>query len=189
MDPKDKEIIQLKKLVLNLKKENDYLKSHLYKYELISQIQGEYSILLNPPLKEFKTTKNQKAAFFKIDINDIVCVISDIKSKWIFFKIPQTSFDGIRIVSQKLSFTGSLQAFCNKFDKVKIHLCIVSKSVAVNPMYYYLDQKLLKLAEKQNLPSECDNIAISPKLTNDFIEQKANVEKIISFQKIQFHSK
>jgi hypothetical protein len=189
MDPKDKEIFELKKLVKSLRKQNEYLKSPMYMWEITELIQGEYSILLNPPLKDFKTTITQKSTFFKIDINDIVCVVSDGASKWIYFSKAQISVDGVRHVSDKLSFTGSLENFCNKYDNTKIHLCIVSKSVAVNPFHYYLDKNQLMLVGKVNPRESCNNIAIGPSFIKAFIERKSNIEKIISFQKIRFDSK
>jgi hypothetical protein len=192
MDSKDKEIARLKKLVQELKDENDYLKSPLYLSFITDEIQGRYSILLNPPLKDFRTTKAQKAAMFKIDMNEIICVISDnddAKSKWIYFNRVQTSVEGIRLVSDKLSFTGSLEAFCKKYDNTKIHLCIVSKSTAVNPFYYYLDKNRLKLIKESTTYNSCNNIIISPKFIKDFIDRKAAIENIISFQKNEFHSK
>ncbi len=184
MDTKDKEIARLKKLVNKLKDENDYLKSPLYLFQVTEQIQGRYSILLNPSIVDLRTTKRQKAAFFKIDINDIICVISDGKSKWIHFNRPQTSFDGVRLTSEKLSFTGSLEEFCLKYDSPKIHLCIVSRSVAVNPFYYHLDKNHLILNEGIIADNKCKKVITSPKFRKDFIIRKETIERIISFQNI-----
>lgn len=184
MDSKDKEISELKKLVKKLQKENDYLKSPLYHFTLTEQIQERYSVLLNPPSKDFRTTKGQKAAIFKINITDIVCILSDGKSKWVHFKEPQKSIEGVLLDSDKLSFTGTLLDFCNKYDDTKIHLCIVSKSVAVNPLYYQLDKDKLKLADNKISNKYCDNIKVSPKYLKEFVERKSIIESIISFQKI-----
>jgi hypothetical protein len=189
MDTKDKELAQLKKIISRLKDENEYLKSPLYLFHVTEQIQGNYSILLNPPSIDFRTTKGQKAAFFKIDINDIICVVSDGKSKWLHFIRPQISIDGARLTSEKLSFTGSLDEFCSKYDRPKIHLCIVSRSVAVNPFYYHLDKNRLMLNEGIIGKEVCNKIVVSPKFRTDFIVRKETIERIVSFQKIQIHSK
>jgi hypothetical protein len=192
MNSKDREISRLNKLVKKLQDENNYLKSPLYLYSLYDIISGQYSILLNPPPKEFRTTKGQKAAIFKIDINDIICIVSDnndAKSKWIYFKRIQTSIDGIRLTSDKLSFTGSLEAFCKEYDQAKVHLCIVSKSTAINPFYYSLDKNILKISKESTVHNSCNNIIISPKFKKNFIERKATIEYLISFQKIEFSSK
>lgn len=189
MDTKDQEIARLKKIVSKLSEENNYLKSPVYLFHVTEQIQGKYSILLNPPLKDFRTTKGQKAALFKIDINDIICVISDGKSKWVHFRRPQTSIDGVRLTSEKLSFTGSLEEFCIKYDRPKIHLCIVSKSVAVNPFYYHFDKNHLMLNDGISPDKACEKIVTGTKFRKDFIERKETIERIISFQKNQIHSK
>lgn len=189
MNLRDKEIKRLKRVVRKLQEENNFLKSPLYLYEVTEQIQDHYSVLLQPPPREFKTTKGQRSSVFQIDMNDIVCVISDGKSKWVYFNKMQESVRGERFVSDKLSFTGNLQSFCNVYDPPKIHLCIVSRSVAVNPSYYYLDANKLRLIGKKKSHSVCNEIVITPKHISNFIERKSALENIRSFQKIQFRSK
>jgi hypothetical protein len=184
-----KEIKRLRRLVKDLKAENEYLKSPLYLFEMTEAIQGTYSVLLNPPPLEFSATKNQKACTFQIDINDIICVKSDGKIKWIYFVKKQTSIFGERSESDRLSFTGTIDDFCKKYDAPGIHLCIVSRSVAVNPHYYFINSKKLRLLGETNPHNKCNDIPISPKFINDFIERKSTLEKIISFQKIPFRSK
>ena len=189
MDAKDKEISQLKKLVKKLRNENDYLKSPMYLYDVTEQIQGKYSILLNPPSLDLRTTKGQKAAFFKINVNDIICVTTDGKSKWIHFKCPQTSYDGIKLTSEKLAFTGSLEEFCLKYDSSRIHLCIVSRFSAINLFYYNVDKDQLILNDDLKANEICHMIALSPQHRGDFITRKEITERLVSFQKIQIHSK
>lgn len=189
MDFKDEEIKRLKKLVRELKIENDCLKSPLHLFDLMEELIGHYSILLNPEPKELRTTKGQRATYFKFDINDIVCVKSDGKTKWIYFNKPQISIDGIRYKSDKLSFTGSLVDFCAMYDQTQIHLCIISKSCAVNPSYYYIDKNRLKLNTSHNPGNSCNDLIISPKHSEDFTNRKMMLEQIISFQKKPFHSK
>lgn len=189
-DTRDNEIKMLRKLVRELKEENDYLKSPLYLFEVTEQIQERYSVLLNPPPKEFTTTTNQqKSCVFKFDINDIVCIQSAGKVKWIYFSKKQESVSGAHFVSDRLHYTGSLDDFCRKFDQPKIHICIVSRSVAVNPTYYYMDGNKLKLAGKINPQEKCDNITITPQFVMGFIERKETNKSIRSFQKIRFRSK
>ncbi len=190
MDKKDTELKKLKKLLRQLKEENEYLKSPLYLFEITEQIQERYSVLLHPPLKELSTTNNQqKNCFFKFDINDIVCIQSDGKVKWIYFSKQQESSSGARLVSDKLHYTGSLEEFCNQFDQPRIHLCVVSRSVAVNPSYYNLDGKKLKLVGKINPQGKCNNIPISLRFVKGFVERQETLKSIRSFQKIRFHSK
>lgn len=190
MDNKAKEIARLKKQISILRKENDYLKSPIYLFEITEQIQERYSILLSPPFKELSTTNNQqKSCVFKFDINEIVCIQSDGKVKWIYFVRQQESSSGARLVSDKLHYTGSLEEFCNLYDQPRIHLCIVSRSVAVNPSYYNLDGKKLKLVGKINPQGKCDNIPISQRFLKGFVERKETLTSIRSFQKIRFHSK
>jgi len=189
MDSKEEENKKLKKLIRALRKENEYLKSPLYLFQVTETIQSRYSILLNPPPQEFSTTKNQKSCTFQIDINDIICIKSDGKMKWIYFVKKQTSIYGERSESDKLHFTGTIDEFCKKYDAPRIHLCIVSRSVAVNPHYYFLNFKKLQLLGEINPHNLCNNIPISPKFVNNFIERKTALEKIISFQKITSRSK
>jgi hypothetical protein len=182
------EIKRLKKLVRKLTDENEYLRSPLYLFEVTEAIQGSYSGLLNPPLKELLTTTlKQKACTFQLDINDIICIKSDGKIKWIFLTKKQKSISGELFESDKLQFTGSIADFCKKYDTPKIHLCTVSRSVAVNPNYYFLSSKKLLLVGNVN-PHGID-IPISSRFVDNFIERKATLERISSFQKIDFHSK
>ena len=156
-------------------------------FEVCEMIKGDYSILLNPPPFQFATTKSQKSCSFKININDIVCVISDGKTKWIYFQEPQSSVDGVRHVSDKLSFTGSLEDFCLEYDRPKIHLCQISRSVIINLFFYYLDQDQVKLIDTKRLNKrECNNITITKKFKEEFITRKDALKKIFSFQKIDF---
>jgi hypothetical protein len=189
MDLKDKKIKELKALVKKLKIENEYLKSPLNLYNLIDGIKGTYSILLNPPFKKFTTTKGQKACTFELDINNIICVISAGKVKWIYFIKPQTSIGGIHFVSDKLHFTGNLIEFCKKFDPPKIHLLQISRSVLINPNYYYLNSQKVCLIGKKKPHNKCDSLFISEKCIEDFNRRKSNLEEIASFQKNDFHSK
>lgn len=190
MNKQDKIIKELKKQIQQLREENEYLTSPLYLFEITEQIQNRYSILLSPPLKELSTTNNQqKNCVFKFDINDIVSIQSDGKVKWIYFSKGQESSSGARLVSDKLHYTGSLEEFCNQYDQPRIHLCIVSRSVAVNPSYYSLDGKKLKLVGKINPRGKCNNIPISLRFVKGFVERQETLKSIRSFQKIRFHSK
>lgn len=187
MNSNEKYILDLQNKIAELQEENDYLKSSLYMFEICQMIKGEYSVLLNPPLFQFDTTKSQKSCSFKININDIVCVVSDGKTKWIYFKEPQSSIDGIRHTSDKLSYTGSLEDFCTEFDRPKVHLCQISRSVIVNLFFYYLDRNHAKLIKSEKIATkECDNLAISKKYLTEFINRKSSLKSIISFQKIDF---
>ena len=180
-------ILYLKKKIAELQEENDYLKSPLYMFEVCEMIKGKYSILLNPPEFQFATTKNQKSCSFRININDIVCVISDGKTKWIYFQEPQSSIDGVRHVSDKLSYTGSLEDFCLEYDRPKIHLCQISRSVIINLFFYYLDNDKVKLIDTKGLTKrECNNLTITKNFKEEFITRKTALKSIISFQKIDF---
>lgn len=185
-----KQIYELKKLVRGLTLENEYLKSPLYLFEITEAIQGRYSSLLNPPSQEFKTTSlKQKSCTFLINVTDIVCIQSDRKMKWIYFTKKQVSISGERFESDKLHFTGTIEDFCKKYDTTGIHLCMVSRSIAVNPSYYFLNSKKLQLLGNIIPHDTCNHLPISPKFINDFIERKTTLEKISSFQKIGFRSK
>lgn len=156
-------------------------------FEICQMIKGEYSVLLNPPLFQLETTKSQKSCSFKININDIVCVISDGKTKWIFFKEPQSSIDGIMHTSDRLSYTGSLEDFCTEYDRPKVHLCQISRSVIVNLFYYYLDRNQVNLIESEKISrKECDNLSISKNYLTEFTNRKSSLKSIVSFQKIDF---
>jgi DNA-binding LytR/AlgR family response regulator len=189
MDAKDKKIKELKALVKKLKAENEFLKSPLNIFNLIDSIKGTYSILLNPPFKKITTTKGQKACTFEFDINDIVCVISSGKIKWIYFIKPQTSIGGIHYVTDKIHFTGNLIEFCKKFDPPKIHLLQISRSTLINPKYYYLNSNKVCLDGKINPHNKCNNLLISKKCIEDFNLRKSNLEEIASFQKNDIRSK
>ncbi|HQQ95748.1 MAG TPA: hypothetical protein PLX35_00730 [Cyclobacteriaceae bacterium] len=179
MDAKDREIRRLKKLVAELSEENEWLKSPLHTYTIIEGIQGTYSPLLNPPAQELKTVNEKsKACTFQVVVNDIICVKSDRNIKWIYFSKKQLSFAGERLVSDKLQYTGTIENFCREFDSTRIHLCIVSKSVAVNPCYYELNSNQLALIGDTNPHNECNNLAISPKYVQKFIVQKDTLDKM-----------
>lgn len=186
MDKKDEIIRKLRKKLRQLQKENDFYTSYGYLYGIISGIQGNYNILLNPPLKEFSTTKEQKASKFKINLNEIVCIASEGKMKWIYFNKPQTSFCGIKYISSKLHFYGTIEEFCNDFDAPKMHLCIVNRSFAVNPNYYNLNENKLELAVSVENYDKIKEISISEKHIKEFVEHKEKFESIRSFQKIDF---
>lgn len=187
MNTNDNTIICLQRRVEELQEENNYLKSPLYMYEICEMIKGKYSDLLNPPEFQFKTTKNQKACTFSININDIVCIISEGKTKWIYFNEPQSSIEGIKHVSNKLSYTGSLEDFCLRYDSPKVHLCQISKSVIVNLFYYFLDRSQVKLIDPKHHDIEkCNNLSISKKFDKEFIIRKTSLKSIISFQNIDF---
>ena len=187
MKSKEIYILDLQRKIAQLQEENDYLKSPLHMFEVCEMIKREYSILLNPPEFQFATTKSQKSCSFKININDIVCVIADGKTKWIYFQEPQSSIDGVRHVSDKLSYTGSLEDFCLEYDRPRIHLCQISRSVIVNLFFYYLDKNQLKLRDTKRLTGkEYNNLTITKKFKEEFITRKASLKSIISFQKIDF---
>jgi hypothetical protein len=179
-------ILDLKAKIAQLEEQNKFLKSPLYISEICDIIKREYSNLLNPPLFEFKTTKGQRSCSFELDINDIVCVTSDGKTKWIHFQVPQSSINGVKHVSDKLCFTGSLEEFCLEFDKPKIHLCQITRSVIVNIFYYYVDRKQLRLVDETSNMEECNNFQISKDFKSDFIRRKSGLKHMLSFQKIDF---
>ncbi len=186
MSTSNNDISELKKRIRKLQEENEYLKSPLYHYEILETIKGTYSILLNPPLVKLYTTKGQKACNFDININDIICVISAGKTKWIYFNKPQTSVYGERFVSDKISYTGNIEDFCTEFDKPQVHLLKISRSVVINLSYYYLNSKKVQLLGTLNPYNKCNNITISPSYVEDFVIRKSALDNIISFQKIQF---
>lgn len=187
MNSNENYILELKNKIIKLQEENNYLKSPLYMFEICELIKGEYSALLNPPLFQFETTKNQKSCSFKININDIVCIISDKKTKWIYFKEPQSSFDGIKHTSYKLSYTGSLEDFCTEYDRPQVHLCQISRSVIVNLFFYFLDRNQVKLLESEKISiKECNNLTITKKYLEEFKNRKISLKSIVSFQKIDF---
>ncbi len=186
MNSKDQLIEKLRKENEALREENNYYKSPLFQLEICDVIKSEYSILLNPPLRYFKTTKNQKSSLFEIDVNDIICILSEGKFKWIYFKEPQSSVDGIRHVSDKLSYTGSISDFLKEFDNQNIHLCQVSRSAIVNVFNYYIDRNKLRLFKKRNKYSICDNITISAEYKEAFKARKKTIANFISFLKIEF---
>ena len=180
-------ILNLKVKLLELEEENKFLKSPLYFSEICDIIKGEYNCLLNPPTFKFLTTHKQKSCTFNLNINDIICVTSDGKTKWVYFNEPQSSVDGIKHVSDKLSFTGNLSEFCNEYDKPKIHLCQISRFDIVNIFYYYLDRNHVKLMESEKISrKECDNLSITKKYHTEFINRKSSLKSIVSFQKIDF---
>lgn len=186
MDKKDEIIRTLRKKLRQLKKENDFYKTPLFFDGVIKGIQGKYNYLLKPPVKEFSTTKEQKASRFKIDLNEIVCIVADGKMKWIYFSKPQKSFCGIKHVSSKLHFYDSLENFCKDFDAPKLHLCIVNRSFAVNPNYYNLNENKLELIKPIENFEDIKEVSITKKHISEFVERKQKFESIRSFQKIDF---
>jgi hypothetical protein len=190
MSSKDDVIKKLQKENREFKKENDYFKSPTFLWDVCEIIKGEYSILLNPPKKEFNTTKNQKACSFEININDIICILSNGKTKWIYFKEPQSSSIGIRNVSDKLSYTGNLTGFLKDFDRPNIHLCQISRSAIVNVFYYYLDRNKLRIIDTNKLiDSNCDKLSISSDYIQIFKARKSTIGNLTSFLKIDFRGK
>lgn len=187
MNSDDSTIVSLQRKIEELQQENDYLKSPLYMFEICQMIKGEYSVLLNPPEFQFMTTKSQKSCTFSINVNDVVCIISDGKTKWVYFNEPQSSIEGIRHVSDKLSYTGNLEDFCLQYDRPKVHLCQISRSVVINLFYYYLDRSQVKLIDSKIFSKkECDNLPISKNYVKEFTTRKAILKSIISFQNIDF---
>lgn len=65
--------------------------------------------------------------------------------KWIYFDKKQTSISGKLSVSEKIHFTGTIDEFKKKYDNAQIDLCLVSRSVAVNPDLYFLSSETLHL--------------------------------------------
>jgi hypothetical protein len=169
-----------------LKKENDFYKTPLFFDGVIKGIQGEYNYLLNPPVKEFSTTKEQKVSRFRIDLNEIVCIVAEGKRKWIYFSKPQTSYCGIKHISSKLHFYASFENFCKDFDAPKMHLCIVNRSFAVNPNYYVFNENKLELIETFENFDKIKEISIPKKYISEFVERKEKFESLRSFQKIDF---
>lgn len=190
MESKDELIKMLRKENRKLKKENEYFKSPIFMWDICQAIKGEYSILLNPPPLTFNTTKNQKACSFKININDIICILSSGKLKLVYFIEQQSSSTGIRHVSDKLDYTGSLSNFCKEFDRPSIHLCQVSRSAIINIFHYYLDGNQLRLKDpKTRKHDKCDNISIGKDYVTEFLNRKSAIRDITSFLKIDFRGK
>lgn len=186
MDKKDEIIRTLRKKLRQFKKENDFYKTPLFFDGVIKGIQGKYNELLKPPLKEFTTTKEQKASRFRIDLNEIVCIEAEGKMKWIYFSKQQTSYCGIKHMSSKLHFYDSLENFCKDFDAPKMHLCIVNRSFAVNPNYYVFNENKLELIEPFENFDKIKEISIPKKYISEFLERKEKFESLRSFQKIDF---
>lgn len=159
-------------------------------WDICQVIKGEYSILLSPPNIEFHTTKNQKACSFQINVNDIICVLSSGKTKWIYFEEPQSSLTGISFTSDKLSYTGNLHNFCKMFDKHGIHLCQISRSVIINIFQYYLDCKTLRLIDPhKSKKGKCNNLPMGPEYLQLFLSRKSAAKNIVTFLKIDFRGK
>jgi hypothetical protein len=193
MQNKDDEIKSLKRQIKILQKKISYYESGLFHFDVCNEIVGHYSMILQPPLKDLHTTIRQKASEFKINILDIICIISARKTKWIYFKNIQKSISGESLKSDKLSFTGSIAKICQKFDSSQVHLLKISNSVVVNLAYYVLESNRLKLNLDKNPHGKCDNLTISPSFIDDFVIKKsqleslkAKLEALISFQKNAF---
>jgi hypothetical protein len=185
MNAKDRQILELQTKILKLETENNYLKSSLHTFEITEDIRGYYNILLNPPLREFRTTKAQKQSVFMLNMNHIVCIKSDGKIKNIHFNKEQTSISGERFVSRILSFNGTIQSFRKKYDTAEIHICEISKSEAVNVFYYSLNAKKVELDNKEVvLNDKCNSLTISPKYIERFIERKQAIKNFISYQNL-----
>lgn len=179
----------LRRLLLEEIAENDYLTSSMHEYEFIQRINGEYSLFLNPPAFTFKTSHNMLSCTFSIKVNDIICIISDGKTKWIYFNSPQTNIDGVHHISDKLSFTDNIPNTCKLLDNSQIHLNQVSRFAAVNISYYTLDSERLILNIVNYHHPECGKIKITPGFVQNFISKKKDLESIISFQKKSIDSK
>ncbi|MFN0189056.1 MAG: hypothetical protein ACKVQV_10180 [Bacteroidia bacterium] len=174
----------LNRIIAELKMENDYLKSPMYKFEMTQDIKGVYSILLNPPKKRFKSLRNSRASYFEIDVKDVICICSDGLTKWVYFTCPQKSIEGELLIFNKLGYNGKIEEFLDEHDQTKIHLCKVSKSHAINLSCYDLDAKNLIFNLETSSKEEYKEIPIGPNFYEEYIKRKAVFDFLISFQKI-----
>jgi DNA-binding LytR/AlgR family response regulator len=178
-----KEIQILKEKIKSLEEENDWIKSPLYMFELIDLLLGNYSLLLNPHRIEIRSSLNQKACFFSIDIKNVVCIIADERAKYIYLKKAIKSVEGKLHKTNKIALNENLKNICNKLDSSKVHLAQVSKSVAVNVAYYDLDGENLIINTKDLEFIECEKIPISKSYIKSFKIQKEAIDSFLLLQK------
>ncbi len=187
-------ISQLENEIEELHSENNYLQSQLYTWDVVRGIQGYYSALLTPEPKVFKTTSNKsRSSTFEIKIQDIICIISDGKYKDIYFRQKQKSVEGDLFESIKLSFNGTIEEFFSNYHPDGLLLCKVSRSAAINVLYYSIDGNNVKLnlkeyPEPDTGEKSIDEISIGKEYLGQLKSQLNAIEHILSFQKIDFRS-
>ncbi len=179
----------LRKIIMELQKEIENLNSLGHQWDIIQRIQGNYSILLNPPSQVFHTTSlKSSACTFEIKIEEIICILSEKKTKCIWFRSIQKSIEGEKYESNCLTFTGTIESFIDEYEKSKVLLCKVSRSAAVNLKFYDLDGNKLRLNSGHKPNIDVDNIKVGKDYMKELVIRKGALDKIISFQKIDFRS-
>lgn len=182
-------INQLENEIEELQSENDYLKSPLYSWDIIQGVQGNYSSLLAPPPQIFKTTSlKSMSSIFEIKVQEIICILSDGKNKEIYFRQKQKSVEGDRFESIKLTFIGTIEEFISVYDPSRLLICKISRSAAVNVLFYSIDGNKVSLNLKDYTEPKTANISIGKEYMGQIKSQLNAVEQILSFQKIDFRT-
>jgi hypothetical protein len=179
----------LQKIIIELQKEIEHLNSSGHQLDIIQKIQGNYSILLNPPSQVFHTTSlRSRSCTFEIKIIDIICILTDKKTKYVWFRSSQKSIEGEKYESNCLTYTGTIESFIEKYEKPKVLLCKISRSAAVNLLYYDLDGAKLRLNISNQSATYREDIPVGKEYLKEIVLRKGNLDKMISFQKIDFRS-
>ena len=177
------EIKILRKQLLRAQKKIAYYQSPNFLLQITELLTGTYSLLLNPPSFEIKSTLGQKACVFKVNVKDVVCVLSDERSKFIYLKTSQKSIDGILHETDKIVINETVEKTCKRLDSARVHLVKVSPRAAINVAYYDLDKDKLLLNLHNYTHSNCIQIPITAHYLNDFKAKKSDFEDKITLQK------
>ena len=188
---KDELILQLKSKIISLQRKINVLRSPVFLYKQLQNIQGEYASLLNP-LPILFDGKIEKSKFScELKVNDVICIITsgDSKSDRIIYL--KTKLKNIlkdeeinstdKIIRDKRSL---LDDIATKIDPAKFHLCQISQSAIVNLAYYDLvgDCAIIKL--KKNKVKDLRKIRVSSDYLLDFKDKAEQFQKVRIFQKI-----
>lgn len=160
-----------------------WYESPLFIFEMVENLTGTYSVLLYPPSVKIKSTLKQKSCSFNVNVGDVICILSDERTKYIYLKTIQKSFEGVLNETNKIIVNETVDKICRRLDSSCFHLVKVSPSAAVNIAYYDLDKKHLKINFKGYKPINCNRISITDSFIDNFKVQKAAFDHVKELQK------
>lgn len=186
-------IVKQNLLISTLAEEIKYLKSPLHLYNLIEGIQGNYSILLNPPHTIVKGSDKGMSEEYTVKATDIICIKSSVeksKIKEIHLRklLKNRRGDPKTTKLIKINKEKTIPIICKEIESAQVYLASVSQSEAVNIDLYDLVDDHLVLKLKSCKVKSCQKIKIIKKYKADFQAKKEALERIRIFHKTDFYS-
>ena len=181
---------KLKARIAKIKLELEDLKNNflVHLYDAIEKATSHYDVLLNPYPVEIKAVHKGKSETFEIKVTNVICILSDKTTKYIYLRHPVIAIDVEGRKTTVIEVNRNFKMVCKEIDSLEFHLFQQSKTSAVNLYYYSLNKDELILNLKEYPNEVCRKLKIGKPKIKEFITTQKGFRKIISLQKKRFGS-